>query len=114
MYAYINPNTGIVETDAINYRGVHYFKHPDTGIQFESFKMPKWDEALSTIMQMATLVKGATLIAWDIAYSTKGWVMVEANENGDWSIIQSNKKEGKKNFLYRLMDDYFKTNQQKK
>lgn len=110
MYAFINPLTGVVETDAINYTGVHYQKHPDTGVQFEGFKMPKWDEAMATIRQMATHVKGSTLIAWDIAYSTKGWVMVEANENGDWSIIQSNKKKGKKDFLFSLMDNYFKLN----
>lgn len=34
--------------------------------------------------------------------------MVEANENGDWSIIQSNKQEGKKAELHSYMDRYFK------
>lgn len=57
---------------------------------------------------MAMIIKDSTLIAWDIAYSTNGWVMVEANENGDWSIIQSNKKKGMKNELFMLMDNYFK------
>lgn len=110
MYAFINPKTGIVETDAINYKGVHFQHHPDTGILFEGFKMPQWDEAISNVKQMATVIKGSTLIAWDIAYSIKGWVMVEANENGDWSIIQSNKKKGMKNKLILLMNNYFKQN----
>lgn len=70
--------------------------------------MPEWGEALSLIKAMATKVKGTTLIAWDIAYSDKGWLMVEANENGDWSIIQSNKQEGKKAELHSYMDRYFK------
>lgn len=108
LYAYINPKTGIVETDAINYRGVHFQCHPDTQICFEGFKMPQWEEAISTVKQMAMIIKDSTLIAWDIAYSTNGWVMVEANENGDWSIIQSNKKKGMKNELFMLMDNYFK------
>ena len=34
--------------------------------------------------------------------------MIEANDNGDWSIIQSNKKIGKKAELYSYMDEYFK------
>lgn len=110
MYAFINPKTGVVETDAINYKGHHFQKHPDTGIQFEGFQMPAWDEAISTINRMATHIKGSTLIAWDIAYSKQGWVMVEANENGDWSIIQSNKRQGMKNRLFDLMDKYFVTN----
>jgi len=57
---------------------------------------------------MAVNVEGATLISWDIAYSDKGWLMIEANDNGDWSIIQSNKKIGKKSELYSYMDEYFK------
>ena len=108
MYAFVNPQTGIVETDAINYCGKTFKQHPDTGVRFEGFQMPKWDEAMKTIRQMATYIKGTTLIAWDIAFSTKGWVMVEANENGDWSIIQSNKKIGLKQQLFGYMDDFFK------
>ena len=114
MYAFVNPQTGIVETDAINYCGKTFKQHPDTGFRFEGFQMPKWDEAMKTIRQMATYIKGTTLIAWDIAFSTKGWVMVEANENGDWSIIQSNKKIGLKQQLFGYMDDFFKTVSSKK
>lgn len=110
MYAFINPKTGIVETDAINYWGEHFKQHPDTGITFEGFHMPLWNEAIDIIGRMATHIDGSTLIAWDIAYSTKGWVMVEANENGDWSIIQSNKKKGMKSILFEYMNIYFKTN----
>jgi len=57
---------------------------------------------------MATHIEGTTLISWDIAYSNKGWLMVEANDNGDWSIIQSNQKIGKKAELYSYMDEFFK------
>lgn len=110
IYAFINPKTGVVETDAISYRGEHYKMHPDTNIIFKGFQMPSWDEAVSTIKKMATYIEGSTLIAWDIAYSKNGWVMVEANENGDWSIIQSNKKKGMKCILFNLMNNYFQTN----
>ena len=69
---------------------------------------------METIRQMATYIKGTTLIAWDIAFSTKGWVMVEANENGDWCLIQSNKKIGLKQQLFGYMDEFFKTVSSKK
>lgn len=108
MYAYINPKTGIVETDAINYKGLHFEKHPDSGLSFIGFQMPAWNEALTLIRDMATTMNGTTLIAWDIAYSKKGWCMIEANENGDWSILQSNKNIGLKNTLFSYMDAYFK------
>lgn len=110
MYAFINPRTGVVETDAINYHGIHFKQHPDTGTTFKGYQLPSWDEAVFLVKRMATFTQGSTLIAWDIAYSKNGWVMVEANENGDWSIIQSNKKRGMKTLLHQLMDDYFKKN----
>lgn len=107
MYAYINPQNGVVETDAINFIGEHYDKHPETHIAFIGYQMPRWNDAVATIKDMALNLQGSTLIAWDIAYSTKGWVMVEANENGAWRILQSNKKIGLKNILFTHIDRYF-------
>lgn len=108
MYAFINPKTGVVETDAINYNGKHYRQHPDTSVKFGGFQMPQWNEAMEIVRQMATNIKGATLISWDIAFSTKGWVMVEANENGVWGIIQSNRQIGLKQQLFSYMDEYLR------
>ncbi len=69
--------------------------------------MPEWDKAVALIKQMATHRKGTTLIAWDIAYTKDGWVMVEGNDNGAWCIMQSNLQKGLKPELYALMDRYF-------
>ena len=108
IYASIDFENGFVQTDAINYRGDHFNVHPDTQVQIIGYKLPQWKDALALIEEMATTVKGTTLISWDIAYSTKGWLMVEANDNGDWSIIQSNKRIGKKNELFYYMDKFNK------
>ena len=107
IYASVDPVNGIVQTDAMNYRGEHYNIHPTSKVQIVGFKLPFWDDALSMIKAMATKINGTTLISWDIAYSNKGWLMVEANDNGDWSIIQSNKRQGMKEILYSYMDMYF-------
>ena len=108
IYASVDPVTGVVQTCARNYKGDRYLFHPDSGKQIIGFKLPRWEEALKMINEIATFKQGTTLISWDIAYSSKGWCMVEANENGDWSIIQSNRMEGKKDELYLMMDSYFK------
>lgn len=107
MYASIDSSNGVVETDAITYNGTIYEKHPDTGYRFKGFHLPEWDAALSLIKEMSLYLKGTTMVSWDIAYSNKGWVMVEANDNGDWSLLQSNKKIGKKDILYFYMDKFF-------
>lgn len=112
MYAGIDARHGFVETDAVTYKGAHYNIHPDTGVQIVGYRLPEWDKALRLLHEMATHVEGATLVSWDIAYSRKGWLMVEANDNGDWTVLQGNKKEGKKAELYALMDQYFKNKKQ--
>ena len=107
IYTAVNPETGIVETDARNYKGDIFEFHPDTNLKFKGYHLPEWSTALSFIDEMAKHKEGATLISWDIAYSDKGWLMVEANDNGDWSLVQSIRKVGKKEILYTLMDHYF-------
>ena len=107
IYASIDKQSGKVTTSAINYKGNQYLHHPNTGIEIKNYQLPEWEIALALIHDMARVVKGATLVSWDIAYSNKGWLMVEANDNGDWSILQSNHKKGKKSELYYLMDGYF-------
>lgn len=107
IYASIDTDTGIIQSDAKNYNNKHYKYHPTTGTKIIGFQLPEWDKAKEMICDMATHIIGTTLISWDIAYSDKGWCMVEANDNGDWSIIQSNQEIGKKAELYHLMDRYF-------
>ncbi len=107
IYASVDPQTGIVQTDARNYKGDHYLYHPNSGVAIIGFQLPQWEEAKKFIQKVATHRSGTTLISWDLAYSNKGWCLVEVNDNGDWSIIQSNKKEGKKAELYSLMAEYF-------
>ena len=107
IYASVDPETGIIQSDAKNYRNQHFLFHPTTNCQIIGFQLPQWSAAKDLIRSMATHRRDTTLIAWDIAYSENGWCMVEANDNGDWSIIQSNLERGKKEELYKLMDEYF-------
>lgn len=107
IYASVDPETGIIQSDAKNYNNQHFLYHPTTNTKIIGFQLPEWDKAKDLIKSMSSAHKGTTLIAWDIAYSDKGWCMVEANENGDWSIIQSNQEKGKKRELFKLMDKYF-------
>lgn len=107
IYASIDIDTGIIQSDARNFLNQHYKYHPTSNIQIIGFQLPEWEEAKKLIKKMSIHRKGTTLISWDIAYSDKGWCMVEANDNGAWRIIQSNLCIGKKVELYELMDKYF-------
>lgn len=107
IYASVNPEYGYIQTDAQNYKNQHFAEHPTTKIRLCGYQLPEWDAAKELVSTMARHIVGTTLIAWDIAYSDKGWCLVEANDNGDWSILQSNRQMGLKKELFSLMDDYF-------
>jgi len=107
IYASIDINTGVLQSDAKDYLNQHCSELPDSHTQILGFQLPEWDKAVCLVKEMALYKKGTTLISWDIAYSDKGWLMVEANDNGDWSIIQSNLEKGMKADLYELIDCYF-------
>ena len=107
MFAVVNPELGFVETSARRYNTEEFFVHPNSGVIIPGFKLPKWNEAKEMIRNIALSLPEATMVSWDLCYSNKGWMMVEANDNGDWSIIQSNKMIGLKPLLYSLMDKYF-------
>ena len=110
IYAAINTKTGVVISDAKNHLNEHFLLHPTTHSLIPGFQLPQWPEALELINRMAKHRNGATLVSWDIAYSHKGWLMIEGNDNGAWRIIQSNLDIGKKKLLYSLMDQYFHIN----
>lgn len=110
IYASIDPESGIIQSTAKNYLNQQFLFHPSTHTKILGYQLPDWESAKDAIHKMATHRKGTRLISWDIAYDKDGWRMVEANDNGDWSIIQSNFGIGKKRLLFNLMDEYFNTN----
>lgn len=110
IYASIDPESGIIQSSAKNYLNQHFLLHPSTHAMILGHQLPDWESAKDMIHKIATHRKDTTLISWDIAYAKDGWCMVEANDNGDWSIIQSNFGIGKKRLLFNLMDEYFNSN----
>lgn len=105
IYAPVDQETGIVTGPARDYFGHRHICHPDTGVQIVGFRLPEYDRAMELIRRMALTVEGATLIAWDIAYSRNGWVMIEGNTCGGWTLVQTDR--GRKSELYACMDRYF-------
>lgn len=90
IFCHVNHDYGFIDTDAKDYRNNVYVYHPDTGVRFIGFDIPKWDEAKELVTTMARTIREATVISWDLAYSKKGWCMVEANDVGEPNLIQGN------------------------
>lgn len=79
----INVQTGTIYC-AGDECGNSYIYHPDTNVRLIDFKIPKWEEAVSTAIALAKQVPDVRYIGWDLALTDDGWVLIEGNEDGQF------------------------------
>lgn len=106
IYASVNIEEGIVDSIALDNAGNHFIKHPDSSVVLPGFKIPSWQEAITLTKNMANEIPGATMIAWDLAYSERGWCMVEGNDVGEAYLYQAPRQIGMKEKILRKIDEY--------
>lgn len=93
IFCHINYEYGFVDANARDYLGNKYVYHPDSKVRLVGFNIPRWNELLILVKSIAAVLKGATVISWDFAYSKKGWVLLEGNDVGEPLLIKITKKE---------------------
>lgn len=87
----INAETGVLETAGYGELGETYLKHPDTGIEFIGYQIPKWQELVSLAKKLASsLPSTINYIGWDFVLTPKGWCVMEGNFRGDfmWQLFR--------------------------
>ena len=88
MVAPVDEKTGIVQDKAIDKNKVLYENHPATGSQIKGFQFPNWNEAIEMCKEAAKIVPEMAYVGWDVGFSKKGPVFVEANEFPGHDIYQ--------------------------
>ena len=82
--------TGVIETKGYYESGDTTDEHPVSHIKMIGFQFPKWDELLEMLNEVATnMISTINYIGWDVAYTPKGWVIIEGNFFGQhlWQIV---------------------------
>lgn len=64
----------------IDYGGGIFYKHPETGIVFEGFQIPYFDDVKDIVVKASALLD-LPLLGWDIAITPNGPVIIEVNHN---------------------------------
>jgi len=103
IIAVIDINTGIIETAAYDKSGKKYLTHPDSNHQIIGFQIPEWDTALDLAKKMSQVVSTNRYVGWDLAYTNKGWIMIEGNGRGEFYGQQFPDKVGKREWLNDLI-----------
>lgn len=98
-----HPETGCICSDGADKKGRRYATHPDTGVRFNGYRLPEWDKAVAMVTTAAHMVPGNHYCGWDLAYSTHGWCMVEANCTAQMGGMQIITQTGRKAELEALI-----------
>ena len=75
----IDLNTGKLDTDGFDEYHTRYPAHPDSGVIFNGYQLPRFDEALALCMHLSPQAPSVRYIGWDLAYTKGKWVVVEGN-----------------------------------
>ena len=60
-----------------------YDVHPDTGIAIEGFRIPHWPDVLRVVSEGARAFPELRTLGWDVALTTEGIFLLEANHHWD-------------------------------
>ena len=88
MVAPVDEKTGIVKDKAIDKNKNLYEKHPVTGTKIKGFKFPHWEEAMKMVKEACLIIPEVGYVGWDIGFSNKGPLFVEANDFPGHDIYQ--------------------------
>lgn len=86
----VDCETGILNTNGFYETGEEVESHPVSGIKFEGWQIPKWQEFLSFIKEIAISLKPTiNYVGWDVCLTPKGWVLIEGNYYGQslWQLV---------------------------
>lgn len=100
----LDSNTGVAISDGVDEKLNRYEKHPNTNVKFCGFQVPEWDELKKLAEEVAKVHEGGRYIGFDFAYSTKGWVVVEANGRTQFIGQQMPLNKGIRKDLEELID----------
>ena len=98
VFASIDVNTGIIETDGLDSSGNHYAIHPDTKKTIMGFKIPYWDKVVETCTKASKVLPKLIFAGWDVVVKEGGEIaLIEGNHGPDFDGgMQAPKKIGVK------------------
>lgn len=109
VFASIDVNTGIIETDGLDSEGNYYAVHPNTGKQIKGFTIPQWDKVIETCTEATKVLPNMIFAGWDAVVMDDGTVaLVEGNHAPDFDGgMQAPKKIGVKQRVKKTVMDLY-------
>lgn len=74
-------------------------KHEVSGVKFDGYKIPYWDEIKKLVCEAAMENPKVRVVGWDVAISNKGPLLIEANRRPGFDLVQVVEDKGAKYML---------------
>lgn len=88
MAVAIDMQTGKLVGNAVDKDCNHFTHHPTTGVAFDGFQIPDFQEAKDLVLKGAKESDKILVIGWDVAQSDNGPVVIEANRRPGFDVVQ--------------------------
>jgi hypothetical protein len=84
----------------LEHGGLIYSHHPDTGVEFRNFIIPYFQEVKRIALKAAALIS-SNLVGWDIAITSNGPLLIEANHSIHLGVLDAAYGGLRKNAIFR-------------
>lgn len=95
----IDMKTGKLQGNAIDKDGNVFQVHPTTGVAFDDFQIPDFQEAVELVLKGALESDKILVIGWDVALSENGPVVIEANRRPGFDLVQVLDQRGRMDII---------------
>ena len=100
IFAVFDADTGVITTDGVDEHGGRYECHPDSGLRYKGWQVPRYDELKAIVAKLIhELTSHPRYVAFDFALTNDGWVLVEGNASGQFVGQIAEHKGVRKEFL---------------
>ncbi len=103
MCAGIDMETGRLRGDALDKDNRPFHVHPTTGVQFDGFQIPCFQEAKDMVLKAALESDKILVVGWDVAISDKGPVIIEGNRRPGFDLPQVEADRGRMDIVRSVL-----------
>lgn len=100
----IDMDTGKLVGNAINKDNIEFSHHPLTGMQYDGFQIPYFQEAKELVLRAALESDKILVVGWDVAISENGPVIIEGNRRPGFDIVQVLDGRGRMDIIRHVME----------
>lgn len=88
------PKSFLRVRNGYNLKNERFVRHPKTKVFLSGLQVPRWDEVKNLVLEAAMLNPNIGHCAWDVAVSEEKVSLIEANDQGNFDLIQCASRRG--------------------